>query len=99
MLSSANIAVTAISAAMPFSAAVFCFWFMRFSSILRFMDAAFFRNNRQQLLGKLGPGGFVALAGFGNMQRDVDEPFKFQQEGNFWYLTGIDEPDWRLFLD
>lgn len=63
------------------------------------MHPTFFSGNRKKLIEKLEPGSFVALAGFGNMQRDTDQPFKFQQDGNFWYLTGISEPDWRLFLD
>jgi Xaa-Pro aminopeptidase len=33
------------------------------------------------------------------MQRDVDEPFAYQQESNFWYLTGIEEPEWVLVID
>lgn len=63
------------------------------------MDAQFFTANRKRLLKKLEPGSFVALAGFGDMQRDVDQPFSFLQESNFWYLTGIEESGWQLFLD
>jgi Xaa-Pro aminopeptidase len=33
------------------------------------------------------------------MQRGNDAAFKFEQEANFWYLTGINEPDWRLIID
>jgi Xaa-Pro aminopeptidase len=63
------------------------------------MEASFFTTNRRNLLEKLEPGSFVAVAGFGSMQRDVDEPFAFQQDANFWYLTGVEEPNWQLFID
>ncbi len=26
-------------------------------------------------------------------------PFKFEQEANFWYLSGLDHPDWWLIID
>jgi Xaa-Pro aminopeptidase len=63
------------------------------------MEPAFFAANRKALLRELKPHSFVALGGFSAMQRDVDEPFAFQQDGNFWYLTGIEEPDWQLIID
>lgn len=63
------------------------------------MDANFFTGNRARLRDALEPNSFVALAGFVSMQRDVDEPYAFQQDGNFWYLTGIEEPGWQLFMD
>jgi len=63
------------------------------------MDAAFFTRNRATLRSKLKANSFVALAGFGAMQCDNDQPFAFKQEGNFWYLTGIEEPDWQLLLN
>ncbi len=63
------------------------------------MDAAFFAHNRAALRSKLQGNSFVALAGFGAMQCDNDQPFAFKQEGNFWYLTGIEDPDWQLFID
>jgi len=30
---------------------------------------------------------------------DTDYEFPFRQESNFWYLTGVDEPDCHLILD
>lgn len=33
------------------------------------------------------------------MQGANDMAAPFNQEGNFWYLTGIEEPDWQLFID
>lgn len=33
------------------------------------------------------------------MQRSNDAAFQFEQEANFWYLTGIEEPGWGLIID
>lgn len=63
------------------------------------MDAAFFTRNRARLREQLQKDSFVAFAGFGAMQKDVDQPFPFQQDANFWYLTGVEEPDWQVILD
>jgi len=44
--------------------------------------------------------GVVYLKGAELMYRyDTDYEFPFRQESNFWYLTGIDEPDYHLILD
>jgi Xaa-Pro aminopeptidase len=63
------------------------------------MDASFFAHNRRRLAQQLKPRSLVVLAGYGSMQRAGDEAFEFKQEGNFWYVTGITEPDWQLFID
>lgn len=33
------------------------------------------------------------------MQRGNDASFMFEQEANFWYLTGIEAPDWWVVID
>jgi Xaa-Pro aminopeptidase len=33
------------------------------------------------------------------MQRGNDAAFSFEQEANFWWLTGIEEPDWEIIVD
>jgi Xaa-Pro aminopeptidase len=63
------------------------------------MEASFYAHNRRRLIQQLKPSSLVALAGFGAMQRAGDEAFEFKQESNFWYLSGIAEPDWMLFID
>jgi Xaa-Pro aminopeptidase len=35
----------------------------------------------------------------GLMQRGADSTFAFAQDANFWYLTGLDEPDIILVID
>lgn len=62
------------------------------------MTADFFRNNRQALAAELS-GGVVVLTAYSAMQRSNDAAFKFEQESNFWWLTGIDMPDWELIID
>lgn len=63
------------------------------------MNSSFFAGNRQRLAAQLEPNSLVVMTAFGRMQRDVDAPYPYQQESNFWYLTGIEAPEWRLVLD
>ena len=35
----------------------------------------------------------------GLLQRGGDSTYRFSQDANFWYLTGIDEPDIVLVMD
>lgn len=63
------------------------------------MNAEFFEGNRRALLDKLGHGALVVVTGYGEMQRGNDAAHLFEQEANFWYLTGIDAPDWWLIMD
>ncbi len=58
----------------------------------------FFVTNRQRLRGVL-PGSAIVVAANGQLQRSADTPFVFRQDSNFWYLTGITEPDLILYID
>lgn len=62
------------------------------------MKASFFTGNRQSLTEKL-QGGVAIFTAYTQVQRSNDMAFKFEQESNFWWLTGIDHPDWRLIID
>lgn len=62
------------------------------------MPAKFFINNRKKLSHMLEDELFVIPA-YSKMQRSYDEAHDFLQESNFWYLTGIEEPDWLLVYD
>lgn len=62
------------------------------------LDAEFFRNNRTSLAEKLA-GGLFSVTAYTRQQRGADMPYKFEQESNFWYLTGINEPEWKLVYD
>lgn len=63
------------------------------------MDSSFFAGNRQRLLEALGGGALVVLTAYREMQRSADATFLFEQEANFFYLTGITAPDWWLIID
>lgn len=63
------------------------------------MNPAFFSANRQNLQKTLGGGSVIVLAGYGEMQRTNDAAWPFEQEANFWYLSGIEAPDWWLIIE
>ena len=57
------------------------------------------KNRRSKLL-KLAGSGPIVLSANGLIQRTRDdEVFPFEQDGNFWYLTGTREPDVILTID
>lgn len=62
------------------------------------MTTEFYRTNRQNLGQKL-QGGLVVLGAYSKIQRMSDMAVKFEQEPNFWYLCGIEYPDWLLIYD
>ncbi len=40
----------------------------------------------------------VCMTAYTAMQLSGDAAAPFSQEANFWYITGIDEPDWRVVI-
>ena len=62
------------------------------------MKSQFHTSNRLTLGDKCG-GGLIILAGYSLLQRSNDSAHSFEQEANFWYLTGITEPDWWVIID
>jgi Xaa-Pro aminopeptidase len=60
--------------------------------------ADFFINNRQKLLQQT-EAKLVVLSANGLLQRSADTTFPFRQDSNFWYLTGVSEPDYVLVLE
>ena len=62
------------------------------------IDKSFFTGNREKVYDEL-KGGVLAVSAYTQMQRGNDAAMLFEQEGNFWYLTGIDYPDWWLLMD
>lgn len=54
--------------------------------------------NRQKII-TATKGGLIVLSAYSAMQLSNDLAVKFVQESNFWYLTGINEPDWWLIID
>ncbi|MCA9328041.1 aminopeptidase P N-terminal domain-containing protein, partial [Candidatus Saccharibacteria bacterium] len=58
----------------------------------------FFAGNRAALRAKIEADGPVVVAAHGRLQRSADTTYPFSQNRNFWYLTGIDEPDLVLVI-
>lgn len=58
----------------------------------------FFANNRQQLRAALPDEPLLVVVANGLLQRGADASFPFYQDSNFWYLTGLDEPDLMLVM-
>lgn len=62
------------------------------------MNAEFFSKNRRALATKLD-GGLVVLSAYTHMQHSADMAARFEQESNFWYVTGIEHADWQVIID
>lgn len=62
------------------------------------MTPSFFVQNRASLI-TATHGGIVVVTAYNALQRSNDASFAFEQEANFWWLTGIDEPDWWAIID
>lgn len=64
-----------------------------------YFTASFFSGNRTRLRGLCEADAPIVIAANGRMQKSADINFPFQQDSNFWYLTGIDEPEAVLVID
>lgn len=60
------------------------------------MKSDFFSNNRKTLSGN---GKLVVLTAHDSMQRRSDMAYNFEQEANFFYLTGILAGGWWIIID
>lgn len=61
------------------------------------MTPYFFITNRKQL-GGIVHDEVAVFTAYTPMQRGNDASHPFEQEANFWYLTGIDAPDWWVII-
>ena len=62
------------------------------------LDSSFFSNNRQKLVAKF-PKAPIIITANGLLQKTRDDDaFPFKQSANFWYLTGLNEPDVILLI-
>ena len=59
----------------------------------------FFRSNRERLESIFAGSAPVVISANGLIQRNADCNYQFRQDSNFWYLTGIEEPDVLLVID
>lgn len=61
------------------------------------MNSELYSNNRKCLAA--GIDRIIVLSAYKSVQRRGDLSFSFEQEANFWYVTGIEEPDWWVIID
>lgn len=67
---------------------------------LTIQQAKFVSNNRKKLLQRLDPATeFIIIAGHSYTQATYDRAYPFQQDSNFFYLTGINEAGIVLVID
>lgn len=62
-------------------------------------SSEFFAGNREKLRQLFMGTAPIVVTAAGLLQRSGDNPYPFEQDANFWYLTGINEPDVLLVLD
>lgn len=62
------------------------------------MQQDFFKKNRARLKEVLGDN-MLVLTAYDKMQFANDASAPFKQESNFWWLTGIDLPSWKLVVE
>jgi Xaa-Pro aminopeptidase len=61
--------------------------------------ADFFTQNRRRLRAACAETPLVVVTANGLLQRTGDSGYAFQQDSNFWYLTGLEQPDMTLVID
>lgn len=59
----------------------------------------FFKLNRDSLKKNLQSSIPIVVTANGMIQRGADSSYPFYQDANFWYLTGIDDPDITLVME
>lgn len=62
-----------------------------------YFTSKFFLGNREALL-KNTDANLIVLAANVELQRNGDVAYPFRQDSNFWYLTGIEEPNFILVM-
>lgn len=65
---------------------------------MKALDSDFFTASRGLAMHKL-EGSLLVVPAYSEMQRGNDAAYGFEQEANFWYLTGIEHADWWVILD
>lgn len=61
-------------------------------------NSKFFTNNRRKLHEKIGDDSLVVVTAQSLLQRSGDTTYPFRQDSNFYYLTGVNEPDVVLVM-
>ncbi len=61
--------------------------------------AEFFKSNREKLRSLFTGTAPIVITANGLVQRNADTTLSFRQDSNFWYLTGLNNPDLTLVID
>lgn len=61
--------------------------------------AEFFAGNRERLRQLFTGTAPIVITASAMVQEATTEPYPFRQDGNFWYLTGLDDPEFLLVMD
>lgn len=64
-----------------------------------YFSSEFFAGNRRALQARVQQDVPIVVTANGLLQRGADSSYGFSQDANFWYLTGIDEPDITMVMD
>lgn len=64
-----------------------------------YFSAEFFVGNRARLKDFVQDTAPIILTANGLLQQSTDSTYPFKQDGNFWYVSGINEPDITLVID
>lgn len=62
-------------------------------------NSEFFVGNRKKLRQLFTGTAPIVITSNGLLQRGGDSPYPFAQDANFWYLTGLSQPDLLLVMD
>jgi Xaa-Pro aminopeptidase len=65
---------------------------------MTYLNKKFFTGNRRSLVERSGAK-LIVVAGNGLLQRSGSVSYEFQQESNFFYLTGVNEPNMVLAIN
>ena len=58
----------------------------------------FFTENRARLRASVDDEAPIVITANGELQAKGDNPFPFRQDAGFWYLTGVERPDYTLVI-
>ncbi len=63
------------------------------------IDSQFFVDNRNRLRENFPGKAPIVITAFGLLQKGADIEYDFSQDSNFWFLTGLNEPEFTLVID
>ena len=62
-------------------------------------EKSVFQSRREAFLNRLEPNGIAILPSAPRVYRNLDIPYPYRQDNNFYYLTGLEHPDTIAVMD